>query len=245
VKAISRRPAVLLGIALAAVVVVGLAAILIGTAAHHDRDGDARGPSTVTGPRDGARTATFELLDGATLVRVRAGALGDDLFRVTVPDGGGLTPKIDRDHDDVRLRLAPDGDGGSGEVDVVVNADVAWALRTVGGAQDLRIDMTGGHTDSIEFAGGASRIEVALAKPAGPTPVTMTGGVDQFAVTLPAGTPVRVAAASGAGQVTLDGQTHQGVGGGQVFTAGGWQDGGAGVDVQARAGAGGITITEG
>jgi hypothetical protein len=47
---------------------------------------------------------------------------------------------------------------------------------------------------------------------------------------------------SGAGQVVLDGQTHQGIAAGQSFTANGWQEGAAGVDVQARAGVGALVV---
>src|SRR5436853_87151 len=122
------RPAAILAIALGAVVLLGLAAIIVGTLA---------GPSpsrTATGPVNGVRTATFELLDGATSVRLKSG---------------------------------------------------------------------------------------------------------------PSGTPVRVTAASGAGTVTLDGQVHQGVAGGQSFTANGWQAGGPGVDVRAQAGAGVVQVSAG
>lgn len=227
-----RRPAVLLGLVLVVVFVVGLVAILIGLR-------DNPNESELSGGVDGARNATFEVVGGATSVRVRADSLGDDLYRVTTSDG--LTGRIDRDNADVRLGLS----GNTGVVDVLLNAGVGWTLRMTGGAQDMRIDMGAGTTDAVQLAGGASRIDLVLARPARPTAVTMTGGVDQFGVRLAAGTPVRVAAASGAGQVTIDGRTHQGVGGGQVFTADGWRDGAAGVDVQASAGAGGITITEG
>jgi hypothetical protein len=52
-----------------------------------------------------------------------------------------------------------------------------------------------------------------------------------------------VTAASGAGAVTVDGQVHQGVAGGQSFTANGWQDGRPGVDVRAQAGAGSVQVS--
>jgi len=105
--------------------------------------------------------------------------------------------------------------------------------------------MTGGNPSEIHLAGGASLIDMALPRPSGPLPVIMAGGVDQFRVRLPSGTPVRVTAASGAGTVTLDGQVHQGVAGGQSFTANGWQNGGPGVDVRAQAGAGVVQVSAG
>jgi hypothetical protein len=232
------RPAVVIGIALGVVVVLGLVAILIGSLARPSAS------RSVSGPVDGVRDATFELLGGATSVRLWAGSIGDDLYRISAPSDAGIRPEVDRDGGNVRLRLVPAGDGGSGRVDVVVNAQVGWALRMTGGARELRVDMTDGSASEIRFAGGASLIDVALARPSAVLPLVMTGGVDQFRVRLAAGTPVRVTAASGAGSVTIDGQTHQGVAGGQVFTANGWRDGGPGVDVRAEAGAGVVFVTE-
>jgi hypothetical protein len=233
------RPAVVIGIALGAVVLLGLAAIVIGSLSRPSTH------RTATGPVNGVRNATFELLDGSTSVRLTAGSLGDDLYRISVPADAGIRPEVDRDGGDVRVRLVPVTGGSSGIVNVVVNEKVGWALRTVGGAREIRIDMTGGNASEIQLAGGASLIEVALPRPSVPVPVIMAGGVDQFRVRLPSGTPVRVTAVSGAGSVTVDGQVHQGVAGGQSFTANGWRDGGPGVDVRAQAGAGAMQVSAG
>ena len=233
-----KRPAILIGAALGAVLVLGLAAILIGSLSR-----PSTAPRDVSGPVDGMRAASFELLDGATSVRVRASSLGDDLYRVSVPSDAGIRPRVDRDGGDVRLRLVPFGDGGgSGVVDVVVNTSVTWTLLMTGGAREMRIDMSGATTDQISLVGGANLIDVALARPSRVVAVAMTGGVDQFRVRLPSGTPVRVTASSGAGSVTIAGQAHQGVAGGQSFTVNGWTDGAPGVDVQARAGAGVVIV---
>jgi hypothetical protein len=233
------RPAVVIGIALGAVLLLGLAAIVIGSLAGPS------GSRTATGPVNGVRSATFQLLDGATSVRLTAGPLGGDLYRITVPADAGIRPHVERDGSDVRLHLLPAAGGSSGIVNVVVNEKVGWALHTLGGTREIRIDMTAGTASEIHLAGGASLIDVALARPPALVPVTMAGGVDQFRVRLPSGTPVRVTASSGAGTVTLDGQVHQGVAGGQSFTANGWQDGRPGVDVRAQAGAGMVQVGAG
>lgn len=228
------RPALIVSIALGGVLVLGLAAILIGSLSRPSAS------SEVSGPVDGVRDASFELLDGATSVRVRAASLGDDLYRVSVPSDSGARPRVDRDGGDLGLRLASVGDGTS--VNVLLNPSVTWRLRISGGVRELRVDMSGATTESVDIAGGASLIDVTLARPSRPVTVAMTGGADQFRVRLPSGTPARVTAASGAGSVTIAGQPHQGVAGGQSFTANGWQDGAAGVDVQARAGAGVVIV---
>ena len=233
------RPAVVIGIALGAVVVLGLVAILIGSLSQSSAS------RPITGPVSGVRDAQFSLLDGATSVRVQAGAIGDDLYRISTPADAGLRPRVTRDGGDVRLRLEPNGRGSSGVVDIVLNAGVDWDLRMIGGAREMRIDMTGGKALAVHIAGGASLIDVALGRVAGLVPVSMAGGVDQFRVRVPAATPVRVTASSGAGSVTIGGQTHEGVAGGQVFTAGAWRDDGPGVDVRAQAGAGAVLVSEG
>jgi len=61
----------------------------------------------------------------------------------------------------------------------------------------------------------------------------------------PGGVPARVIAAGGAGEVSLDGATHIGVGGGSVFATPGWAGTSAapGFDVDATAGAARVSVT--
>ena len=58
-----------------------------------------------------------------------------------------------------------------------------------------------------------------------------------FRLSLPGGVPIRVTAAGGAGEVTVDGASYSGVGGGSVFATSGWSATAAGFDVDATAGA--------
>jgi hypothetical protein len=57
-----------------------------------------------------------------------------------------------------------------------------------------------------------------LPSTSGRVPVKLAGGASQFLLSLPGGVPARVTAAGGAGEVSLAGQDHLGVGGGSVFT---------------------------
>jgi hypothetical protein len=169
-------------------------------------------------------------------VQVRATGLGADLYRVSVPAGSALTPRVDLQGDEVRLQLPDNGNGGAKTVQVALNAGVRWTLHLDGGAGSSVIDMAAGTVAGVELAGGASRIDLTLPRPSGPLPVRMTGGVNQFVVHLAGRTPVRVRVQSGAGQVTLGGATHDGIAPGRSFTANGWVAGAAGVDLQAVAG---------
>ncbi|WIM99206.1 hypothetical protein ACTOB_002850 [Actinoplanes oblitus] len=199
--------------------------------------------SQLTAPADGRTEASFDLLDSATLVELSAADLGDDLFRISTPPNSGLTPSAEQDHDAVRLRLRSDGSGGSAAVTIVLNAAVRWTLRLDGGVTHSRLDLTGADLAALDLNGGASRIDLSLPEPRGLVPVRMTGGVDQFRVTLPDTTPVRVRVESGAGQVTVGGTTHRGIAPGRSFTTRGWGTGDAGVDLQAVAGLSTLTVT--
>jgi hypothetical protein len=76
--------------------------------------------------------------------------------------------------------------------------------------------------------------------------VLLSGGASQFLLSLPGGVPVRVIAAGGAGEVSLDGAAHTGVGGGSVFATPDWAAGTPGTpgfDVDATAGAARVSVT--
>ncbi|MEU4240391.1 hypothetical protein [Actinoplanes sp. NPDC026619] len=201
---------------------------------------------SASGPVSGRTAAVFELVDGAASVQVRAGDLGDDLYRITTPAGSGVTPRAEEDDSGVRLHLAAGVHGGPSEVTIVLNRSVRWTLWMDGGTAQTKVDMTGAEVDGVELHGGASRIDLTLPAPTTLVPVRMTGGVDQWLLHLAGGTaPVRVQVQSGAGAITLDGATHRGIAPGQSFTANGWDAAGIGFDVQAVAGLAALTVTEG
>jgi hypothetical protein len=244
-----RRPLVIAGVAL---FLAGMAAaILIAPRWVGDSDRtEAVGPKgvssdEVSGPVNGRESALFELVDGAASVRVVAGDLGDDLYRVTTPADSGVTPKVEEADGTLRLLLPPGAEGGAKEVAIVLNNTVRWTLKLDGGTAQTNVDLSGAEVDGVELLGGAGRIDLTLPTPTSVVPVRMTGGVDQWSMRLAGATPVRVRVQSGAGAVTLAGATHRGIAPGQSFTANGWQDGTAGFDVTAVAGMSALTITEG
>jgi hypothetical protein len=256
VKVGRRRLAVVAGIFLFLAVAVG--AILVGpkfvggparsqqarsqAAGTAAPGGGAAAPGPVTAPVGGRTTAAFELVDGAASVRVRAGDLGDDLFQISTPDGSGVAPRVESGGDDVRLFLPAGAHGGPTSVEIVLNTSVRWTLRLHGGTQQTQVDLSGAQIDAVDLEGGANRIDLTLPAPRGLMVVRMTGGVDQFLVRLAGATPVRVRVQSGAGKVTLAGATHTGIAPGKSFTAYGWGDGSAGVDLLAVAGMSALTV---
>jgi hypothetical protein len=195
-------------------------------------------PHTVTGALAGRTVAGFDLVDGAQRVTVRAASLGDRLYRISTPEGGGGAPRTDERNGRVRLRL----DGDAQAVEVVLNAAVRWDLRFAGGAASSIIDLSGGRVGGVALTGGATRIDLTLPRPDGTLIVRMSGGVSLFDLRTAERTPVRVRVGRGAGQVTLDGRSHAGVAAGHTFTPAGWAAAVDKVDVDAAAGMSALTV---
>jgi hypothetical protein len=205
----------------------------------------AQDGSAVSAPVGGRSSATFELVDGAAAVQVRAGDLGDDLYRISTPAGSGVTPKIVDEGGSLRVFLPAGTHGGAAAVDIQLSTAVRWTVRLHGGTNSTQIDLNGAQVDAVDLEGGANRIDLALPEPKAVTVVRMSGGVDQFFVRLAGGTPVRVRVQDGAGRVTLAGDTQTGIAPGREFTAFGWTPGGTGVDLTAAAGMSGLTVSLG
>jgi hypothetical protein len=255
----SRRWAVAAGIAAAALLLTGATVVVL----SHDRGPADRGATgrrppaaapadpgdpgdpgdpvpqhTVTAALAGRTSAGFDLVDGAEQVTVRAADLGDTLFRVSTPEAGSSVPRADEQGGRVRLRL----DGDARAVDISLNAAVLWDLRVAGGAQLSTIDLSAGRVGGVELTGGASRITLTLPRPDGTLGVRMSGGVGLFDVRTAERFPVRVRVGRGAGQVTLNGQSHAGVAAGQMFTPAAWGAAVDRVDVDAEAGMSSLTV---
>jgi len=193
---------------------------------------------TATAALNGRTSAGFDLIDGAKRVTVRAADLGDTLYRVTTPETGAAMPRVDEQDGRVRLSLS----GGAQAVDITLNATVLWDLRVTGGAELSTIDLSAGRVGGVDLTGGASRIALTLPRPDGTLSVRMSGGVSLFDVRAAGETPVRVRVGSGAGQVTLNGQNHNGVSAGQTFTPAEWGGAVDRIDVDAAAGMTAMTV---
>ena len=178
---------------------------------------------TVTAPLGGRTEASFELVTGTTRVTLRSEDLGGDLYRITTASDSGTVPRPVLDEDRVQLHLTPNGDGATGEVEVVLAARVSWALRFTGGADQQRIDLSRGRVSGIDVIGGVRRFEVNLPKPTGTVGIRIAGAVDEFVVQAPADVPVRARLSSGAKTVAAGDRTQRDVPPGSTFTPRNWQ----------------------
>jgi hypothetical protein len=255
----SARYAVAVGVVLALLVVAGSAIILaglalgVGPAAPGPDAGTAPGVNTNAGagtaalsaPVNGRRQASLDMVSGTSTMTLRAADLGDELYRIASPAHSSVTPHVDEHAGTVYLSLRATGNDGPGAVEVLLNASVRWNLRLGGGVRQSVLDMAGGTLERLDLAGGATRIELTLPRPDGTLAVRMTGGIHEFLVHTPAQIPTRVRVGRGAGRVVLDGRTHNGVAGGELFTPPGWAASVDRIDLDAVAGMGTLTVNAG
>jgi hypothetical protein len=208
-----------------------------------------------TGPRaaslaaEGRSRATLDVATGTTLLTIRAADLGaaGPLLRAST-QAGDPPPRLRESDAD---GTSPPGQDplvtlsakNASAVTVTLNAAVSWQLDLAGGTSRTLADLRGGQVTGVSVTAGADVISLALPRPRGRVPVRLGAGASQFLLSLPGGVPVRVTAADGAGEVSLEGQDHSGVAGGSVFTTPGWAPGAAGLDIDALAGAGRIAVT--
>ena len=203
-------------------------------------------PNTATLAADERSSATLDVLTGTTSLKIGVANFGVSgaLLRVSTPTGG--PPPLLREDS-----TAQPGQGtvvdlsasGASAVAVTLNAAVRWRLVLGGGTTRTSADLRGGQVTGIAFTAGSDVISLALPQPHGNVPVQLAGGASQFLLSLPAGVPVRMTAAGGAGEVSLEGQDHAGVAGGSVFTTPGWSADGPGFDIDATAGAALVAVT--
>ncbi|MFB9357602.1 hypothetical protein [Actinoplanes nipponensis] len=211
----------------------------IGQAAPSEPDHVVRGGNVAAA---GGKPAAFSLVHSADVVRVRVGDLGTDLFEVSTPAGSKVVPKVDVNGATVVAGLRDTGLTGPALITVVLSDDVRWTVRLAGGASDQGVDLRGGPGGDVDFSAGTSRAEVSLPAGRGTQRVALGGGASRLLVNLTGSAPVRVATKSGAGEVTVDGQTRTGVAGGSVYTPPGWETATDRFDIDATSGVSSVTV---
>ena len=243
------RPVLVMAGVAVAVVAAGGAALAVGVPLVPSHP-----PEQVASlPADGHSSATLGIRSGTPLLDIKVANLGGTsgtLLRASVP--GDARPEITVASGGGRERSGKDelvflsASDGASAVTVTLNAAVTWRLDFAGGTERTAADLRGGRVAGITVAAGSDIVDLALPRPRGTVPVVLSGGASQFLLSLPGGVPVRVIAAGGAGEASLDGATRTGVGGGSVFATPGWAadtPGAPKFDVDATAGAARVSVT--
>lgn len=211
------RTVVVATVALAVLVLLGGAASGM---MFYAGNGGKSGDKTITASLDGRTAATFELVAATTKVTVKAQDLGDDLYRITTVDDTAPSAVVSADR--VQLHLNEDGTNADGQVQVLLSSKVRWALRFVGGADEQIVDLSGGRVSALEVLGGSRRLQVVLPTPTGTVPISVTGSVEDFSITAPKNSPVRVKVDSGANTVAAGQRTLRNVRPGSTLTPTDW-----------------------
>ncbi len=196
----------------------------------------------LTAPLGDRDAAAFELVSDASLVELSTADLGGDLYRISAPQGSSVQPRIADDDGTVRLFLDPVGRPGDEEVEVVLTTAVPWRLTVSGGIRRANLDLAGADVAGVTLAGDAARIDLTLPRPDGTLPIRMSGGINRFEVRTDRGVPVRIRTRGGAGEVTFDGRTKDGVASGANFQNREWPASEDRVDVDAVVGVGTLTL---
>jgi len=230
---VERRPLYLGLAALAAILLVAIviAVVVAGT--------DRGANHIVSAPRDGRHSAVLDLVSGAGEVTVRTTDLGDQLYRISTPDGTGLVPRVDERNDTATVRLDHVAGNGPASVEILLSSAVTWTVHLDAGATALRMDLRDGPVAGVEVNRGVSTAELWLGRPRGTVPVRETGGAGTFTVHLPSGVPVRARLAGGAASATVDGASRSGLPGGAEL---GSADPSGGYDIDAVGGVSALRV---
>jgi hypothetical protein len=179
------------------------------------------GPQRVSAPLGKVRSRVLEVAGAATVLRVRSTDLGEALFDITTADPGTV-PSLTDTKGGTRLELVRTGDAATADVEIQLNAKVAWTLRFLGSSAQQDIDLRAGGAAGLELAGGSARVALRLPEPKGTVPVSVTGPVGELDVRTKAGTPVRLRLGGGADRAVVDGKTRRTVKAGAKLTSAGW-----------------------
>ena len=199
---------------------------------------------------DGRSSATLDVVTGTPVLTIGVANLGGTsgtLLRVSTP-GGDPRPQLRTAGGDSTVRSGKNAliylsATDASAVTVTLNAVVNWRLDFAGGTKRTVADLRGGRVTGIAVTAGSDVIDLTLPRPRGSVPIRLAVGANQFLLSLPSGVPVRVTAASGAGEISLEGRDHTHVTDGSVFTTPGWAARATGFDIDATAGAARVAVT--
>jgi hypothetical protein len=180
---------------------------------------------------------------GATTLAVGLPGTRPATQSASVPADGHRTAVLDVASGTTLLTVRVADLGGAGgtllRVRTPADAPVHPQVSTSGADTTRR----SGNKEAVQLTlAGSQIIDLTLPRPRATVPVLLAGGASLFLLRAPAGVPVRVTAAGGAGTVSLDGAEHTGVAGGSVFAAANWGAAGPRYNVTASAGAAVIAI---
>jgi DNA-binding MarR family transcriptional regulator len=175
-------------------------------------------------PRSGAKVGRLHLMSGAGNTTIDADATMAELYRAHVE---GTPPQIEVDGGNVtvRPRRFPLFGWGHRSLRLTLSGAIPWDIEIAQGAYRLNADLTGLQLRSFADKGGASRVDLAVGRPSGAVPITITGGVSNVTMRRPRGVPVEIRIKGGVSRTSVDGHRLGPAGGNVVWTTPGMPDG--------------------
>ena len=186
-------------IGLGLVLVAANPSVLAGPIVITERDeSGAPRVSTVTVPREDAKSLSLRLSGGAGRFTIAGGSSSDLVHASSTRDDLRIRSSIRvGDRQDVRL----DQFGSNGfrfgpstpaNVDIVIANDVPTALQMDAGAGEFVIDLSDTKLTSARINVGAASLRVVLPKPTGDVSVDITAGASSVVIDVPDGVEARV-----------------------------------------------------
>jgi hypothetical protein len=186
----------------------------------------------------GPATGTFWLVDDVSEITVSTARVSGGIARVGVPDGSDAVPRASTKGNTIRLAVGSRHRGRDTRIVVQLDSRISWAIRLGGGARQMTLNLGGATLRSVAFEGGAARIDLTLPRLVRTLPIRMSGGVHQWRIGTEGKVAVGLVARKGAGKVVLYGRNHGGLRHGERVSV----NGGSGIDVDAIAGFGTLTV---
>jgi hypothetical protein len=177
-------------------------------------------PDRFSAPLGNAQHGLFEVLSGASNLRVRAAATAGYRDAEVLAEGSfvGRIPEVHVDEHRVRVQYARSlrdlcFDWGSASAEVALSPLVPWEVRVRGGVSCLDADLSRLPLTHLEIAGGMSEARVVLPQPTRTVRIVVRGGISELTLSRPAGVPLAVSIHGGASGLAVDALALGAVGG--------------------------------
>ena len=179
--------------------------------------GDDDATTVHTAPIGGLSEARVLFRSGANELSIRGAGDLDDLYRAHFQ---GPVPQVRLRDGTVTIQYKGFGkpwDWRKRNADISLNRTLPWRVDVVGGANKLLGELGSVDLRSFDLMGGADALRLSLGTPTGDVPIRVVGGVNKLRIDRPAGVPVRLKIAGGAGGIELDRQRLGSTAGGTVL----------------------------
>ena len=182
---------------------------------------------------------------GANQVSLKAGRMRRALYRARFP---GPAPHVWADADSLTIQYghSPPSDAPAGSrrpsAEICLNNSIPWEIEFRNGVSGLQADLSGLQLRSLDLLGGASHVELMLAKPAGTTFIYISGGLSQGAFHRPSGVGMRIRVSGAVRELVFDDQHLDVMGGETSLETPGFAGGACGYDIYIAGGASYVTI---